>query len=124
MEQPKLMDPLPEGLWVDRLRPGHRVWLPKQQRTAFIAFPWDPPGPGHIAGRLALDFGYGRVEVWFVRGNGNGLDNLPLVRPLEGNLPKNPGELEEPEMRSMRRQIAHLTERINRLEQLLTKGIL
>jgi len=105
--EPKVVPHPPEN-WVECLRPGHRIWLVKEQRDARVAFPWDPPEPGHMAGRLAIDWGYNKIHVWYVTINGCGLDGDPLILPYEGHLPKTPGPLEEPEMRAMRRQIHRL----------------
>lgn len=119
MDQPELLDPLPVEQWMDRLREDDQVWLVKQQMLAVVGMPWEPPSPGHMAGRLVLSFPYGRAEVWYVDGHGNGLDGKPLVRPLAGTLASAPWPATDLERREVRVILASLLERVERLERLV-----
>ncbi len=102
MDQPSLLDPLPAEQWMDRLREGDQLWCVKQQTLARVGMPWEPPAPGYIAGRLVIQFPYGRTEIWYVNGHGNGMDNSPLVRPLAGSLAPVPWPSTDLERREVR----------------------
>lgn len=61
------------------VRAGDAVWLPKENRKAWLNTAWIPPRPGHCAGEIGVD-----GKIWFVDVDGNGFDGLALIAPLEG----------------------------------------
>ena len=120
---------IPDELWVNRLRRGNYVWLAKESRFATIEWEFEPPEPGHIAGRIALrkvgaiDNGVeivgwsGNIESWFIRANGQGMDHSQLFLPVEGHLSDNPPEIDEPVVRNLKRELAKLQSRVDLLER-------
>lgn len=111
----------PSGEWLHRLRRGHYIWLAKEGQYAQVQWPWEPPEPGYITGRLGLrpiDGNYVRGEqTWFVDGRGDGLDGLPLIHPTVGNLPENPAPLPPSELRRINETFDTLRRRIEVLER-------
>lgn len=61
------------------LRAGDAVWLPKENRKAWVDTAWIPPRPGSCAGQIGVD-----GHVWYVDINGDGFDGLALIAPLPG----------------------------------------
>lgn len=118
------MDPLPlpppSEPWLPRLRRGHRIWCPKEAVYATIAWAWEPPEPGCIAGRIAIQLWRNRhvgpVAVWFVDEFGRGLDRSQIICPVEGNLPVEDAPISEPIVRQMMRMISGMQHRIEQLE--------
>jgi hypothetical protein len=102
----------PPANWVERLRRENRVWLVKEQKEAFVDYPYEPAEPGFRIGRIGIR-GSG---AWFVGLNGEGLNGDPLIQPIEGHLPDNPEPLPEPLIRQMQRSIEHLENRVRNLE--------
>jgi hypothetical protein len=126
-EEPKVLRKPEDPRWMERLREGHYVWLPKERQYARIAYPYEVEEPGTCAGRVGLEkvwglifspgvWGLDHIEQWFIRPDGSGLDHRQLVLPTEGNLPDDPPSLPEPLVRQMQRQIAALQTRVERLE--------
>ena len=89
-----LMQDIPEGPWMRRLRECNWIWLVKEEEYATVAFTWQPPEPGFMSGRLVLDrlrqehdgLYKGETQVWFVGARGEGLDGKQLIVPCEGVL--------------------------------------
>jgi hypothetical protein len=102
----------PPTNWVERLHPGHKVWLPEEQKEAEIDFAYEPAEPGYRVGRIGLRKSGG----WYVGLDGEGLNGQSLIQPLEGNLPDNPEPLPEPLVRQMQRAIERLDNRLRTLE--------
>jgi hypothetical protein len=117
MSKPDLViEAMPEGPWLGRLRVGHWVWLVKETRSAQVAFPWQPPEPGTIAGRIGIQIAPGHIQAWYVGENGRGFDDKPLLCPIEGNFPENPPPLPEPQLQQILRALARLVDHHNQLE--------
>ena len=117
------VDYTPPDRWVERLRPGHGIWLVKEKRRVDVAYPWDPPEPGHIAGRLVMDFGYGQLQRWYVKLDGRGMDGSQLILPLEAHLPENPDPVQDPEWRAIRRRLAIFEARLSAMEKIIQAWI-
>ena len=115
--------PLPDGPWMRRLNEGHMIWLVKQGQYARVLFPWQPPEPGYVSGRLAMnlydrvgdDLYAGPVEVWYVNSVGAGFDGKQLVLPCEGHLPEAFVEI----LTKKEREFNELKERVSKLEKWL-----
>ena len=113
----------PPANWMERLRKGHCVYLVKEQEMASVEFPYEPAEPGTRIGRIGIQrFGayenrWLDIQSWYVSSEGLGLDGLPLMQPLVGNLPDNPDPLPEPMVRRLQRAIEHLEHRVEMLEQ-------
>lgn len=94
MTLPKPSEEVPEGFWMRRLRENNWIWLCKEGQYASVAFPWQPPEPGYVSGRLVLNrfnehegrLYRGETQVWFVGSRGQGFDGKQLVLPCEGHL--------------------------------------
>lgn len=119
----KVLD-IPTEPWVHRLRRGHYVWLVKEREYARVEWPWEPPEPGCICGRLGVHrYSIGNMTVagseqtWFMGSLGEGLDYKPLIAPCENNLPENPDPIPSTEIMQIRRELEWLHQRIRRLEQ-------
>ena len=112
-----IMDP-PEG-WMRCLRSGNRIWLCKEKRTARIVVPFIPPE--HSRGGLCGDLVFhhevaGFIDSWMVRPNGNGIDGLPLVRPMKGHLPSVPIQLMSNEFHELNEKVLLLEKKLRRME--------
>ena len=98
---PKVATEVPEGPWMRRLRESNWIWLVKEGQYASVLFPWQPPEPGYMTGRLCLcrsdqrngDLYRGETQVWFVGSRGEGLDGKQLIVPCEGHLPETLAEI-------------------------------
>src|ERR1019366_2736784 len=116
--------------WLERLRRGHKIWLCKERETAIVEFPYEPPEPGYKTGRIGISR-YNDIEnrvlgiqSWFIDSNGLGIDGSPLMQPMIGNLPENPGPIPEPIVRQIERTLERLDRRITSIEhQIITKDI-
>lgn len=108
----------PPHNWVERLRPGHSVWLSKEQQEAVIDFAYEPPEPGFRCGRIGIC----HSGAWFVGLNGEGINGSLLLQPIEGHLPENPEPLPEPLIRQMQRAMERLDNRVRTLENTLVYG--
>lgn len=118
LEQLVVVGTIPDELWVNRLRRGNYVWLVKEDVFATIEWEFDPPEPGHIAGRIALrKVTTNNIESWFIKANGRGLNNSQLFLPVEGHLDVNPPDIDEPIVRSLKRELANLTARMELIER-------
>lgn len=126
-----VMYEIPDQLWVNRLRKDNLVWLVKQNIFASIEWEFEPPEPGHIAGRIAIrkrrdtligtifsSPTYDAIETWFIRANGQGMDYSQLFLPVVGHLENNPKPIDEPEIRQLKRELANLNTRMDMLERL------
>jgi hypothetical protein len=109
--------------WVERLRRGNYVWLPKERRYASIVFSYEPPDPGGVSGRIALrkvDFSSppraGYIEDWFILPDGRGFDNTQIMLPCVGNLDDDPPAQDHTAIRRLMRLITQLQHRMERLE--------
>lgn len=109
--------------WVPRLRRGNRVWLTKESEYADVEYPYEPPEPGHVCGKIGLRRstpGFaGGFQVWFVGLEGQGIDSSQLMQPVEGHLLDAPEPLPEPEIRQLQRHAERLESRLKRLEDAL-----
>jgi len=120
----------PRGSWIERLRKGHIVYLPKEKCYGQIEWAYEPPEPGTIAGRIALrklseyfDAWYQEnrwtikeVQSWFIRPDGTGFDGSQLMLPTEGNLPEEALPIAEPWQRHIERSIGNILSRLEQLE--------
>lgn len=79
--------------WMQNVRPGDYLWLIKEQELAEAVTAWEPPEPGHCAGRITIILArpsstagmiwqISRQEQWFVKGRGEGLDGQLLMRHI------------------------------------------
>jgi hypothetical protein len=114
-----VLDP-PKESWVDRLRNGHWVYLPKEKLYARIIFAWEPPEPGHRTGRIALmkcvESHYWPTEVWWVSLTGCGIDGSRILLPVADNLPDEPAPISDVWQRHVERTLAQLGHRLEHLE--------
>tara|TARA_Y100000034_G_C6896119_1_gene413181 strand:+ start:2113 stop:2541 length:429 start_codon:yes stop_codon:yes gene_type:complete len=125
MSRPNIATEVPAGTWMRRLQESHWIWLVKQEQYASVNFPWQPPGPGHISGRLCLtkfnavgDTLYrDNTEVWFVKGDGTGFDGTQLIMPCEGHLPETLADIVDEEAQRLIMTIDRLTRRVEALER-------
>lgn len=112
----------PHPNWMERLRKGHWVWLVKESQPAQVEFPYEPPEPGFISGRMGIrrfsvsENRYLGIDSWHVGPNGEGIDGSQLMLPTIGNLPENPEPIPEPIVRQLQRTIARLEQRVRYLE--------
>lgn len=114
----------PDGPWMRRLQETHWVWLCKEEEYASVLFPWQPPGPGHVSGRLVLnkmerrgdEIYRGETQVWYIRVDGSGFDGKQLILPCEGHLPETFAEIVDGEAAELKMTINSLLERVRRLE--------
>lgn len=121
MGLPAVNHEVPEGPWMRRLRESNWIWLCKEQQYASVAFPWQPPEPGHVSGRLVLTrfnehegkLYRGETQVWFVGSEGKGFDGKQLVLPCEGQLSETMAEIVD-------RREADLLMTLERLDQRTT----
>ena len=117
---------IPQGNWLERLRKGNRVWLPKENCEGCIYEPYQPPEPGERCGRITLNkvimivgtpgMRYTPTETWYVYPNGKGFDGTQLIIPIVGQLPENPPPLNEPWQRKVERAIEILATEIDGLK--------
>ena len=115
----KVLQP-PNAPWMHRLRTGHFIWLPKENRYAQVAFRWQKPEPGKVAGQMFLEritgdpttAGYvlGAVEMWYVMPDGRGFDGKPLILPLEGNFPTEVLPYDEDRIEKLENDVMELKE--------------
>lgn len=126
MIQPAPLDPPSDPHWMGRLRTGNQVWCTKEKQYAIVVWPWEPPEPGHTAGRVGLDlyFADGTGELhftgqatWYVRPDGTGFDQKQLLQPCEGELADNPPPLPEPIIQRIYRAISSLGTKLAKLEE-------
>jgi hypothetical protein len=108
----------PPDKWIRCLREGNKVWLCKEQKEAIIASPFIPPEHcgGGIAGRIFISKN-GRIENWFIRDDGNGLNKEPLIRPIEGHLPDAPVLMTSEEARILREEITIIKTQIANIQK-------
>jgi hypothetical protein len=114
--------PIPDGPWVERLRRRHRIYLFKEGCEASVEWPYQPPEPGCVAGEIAIrkilyNHFQPTIEVWYVYPDGRGFDGKQLIAPIEGNLPENPPPIPEPWRIKVERQLEHLADAIDKLQQ-------
>jgi hypothetical protein len=114
MIERKLMSRIPHDMWVTHLRKGNVVWLVKEEKFAEIAYPYEIE-PGHIAGDVGIRVAPGHIQKWFIRSNGNGLDNKPLIHPVVGHVPAEPSELPPNDIRRLNREVERLRKRVDLL---------
>lgn len=62
---------------------------------------------------------YQNPQIWFVKDNGRGLDGVPLMTPVEGNLTGVEETLILPDQLKLMRHLADLNQRVRRLESVL-----
>jgi len=112
--------------WIERLRPGHFIWLVKQNCLGQVEIPYYPPENGYTLGKLALQkFAgaeyFGRrslgTEVWYIKSDGTGFDGGRLILPIEHNLPDFPDPIDFPVAVEIRRQIAKLQAEVDQLKR-------
>jgi hypothetical protein len=127
MNTPNIVPEPPDPHWVERLRRNNYVWLPKNGCYAQIAFPYEPPDPGTISGRIGLQrvwgemfqsggWGLHHIEEWFIFPDGRGFDGTQLMLPTEGNLDDDPPPLDHSSIRRIMRQVGYLQHRVEHLE--------
>ena len=127
LDQLKIIEP-PDQEWLTRLKRGHFVWIVKESIFGAIDFAWAAPTPGawtRQTGRIGIkkcwrnnnDWGFCQIESWFVQSNGTGFDGKPLLFPVEGKCPKEEPELSPIWVTNIEKQLALLTNKINRLER-------
>ena len=122
MVERKLMDKIPHDKWVTHLRRGNVVWLVKEEKFAEIAYPYEIE-PGHIAGDVGIRVAPGHIQKWFIRANGNGLDNNPLIHPVEGHVPDDPPDLPPNDVRRLNREMERLTNEVLKMKKVLQNMI-
>ena len=111
--------------WMERITRNHWVWLVKENQPAQIEFPYEPPEPGFIIGRVGIrrfsldENRYLDMQSWHISADGEGIDGSQLILPTEGNLLDNPICLPEPIVRQFQRAIEHLEQKVRSLEQIL-----
>ena len=118
-----LMQDIPEGPWMRRLRESNWIWLVKEEEYATIAFPWHPPEPGFMSGRLVLNrfrqehdgFYRGETQVWFVGSRGEGFDGKQLVVPCDGVLAETFAEFVDENVEQLLAALKHLNQKFNDL---------
>ena len=102
-------------MWVQLLRKGHTVWLSKERVFVTVAYPYEPPSPGHICGEIAIRKD-GRIHTWFLDLEGRGMDGSQLLEPVEGQLADPSDVLPVPAERYLLRVVDELEHRIRNLE--------
>lgn len=115
----------PDDNWVSRLRRGHFVWMIKEKTFAKIEWAWEPPEPGCISGRLGVvplwrhddRWVVTQCHSWFIKANGSGLDNIPLLAPVKDNCPDEPLPISDVWQRHVERTLAQMIARISTLER-------
>lgn len=80
---------IPNYPWLDRLRPGHLVWLVKQKEVARVVAAWEPPGTLSTIGRIFIQpkSVHRPIPAWHVDGYGRGFDSSQLFAPIKESLP-------------------------------------
>ena len=117
----------PDEEWLTRLRRGNIVYLVKEKNFADVEWPYEPPGPQSLCGRVGLkffhllpdgrrDYSCRRQDSWYIRANGQGIDGSQCLLPVEGHVPDNPLPLPPEDIRYILRRLA-------RLEEILIKGV-
>ncbi len=114
----------PDDKWLTRLRHGHFVWAPKENRFAKVDWAWEPPEPGGVAGRVGICFVLEEGEQWdiepcqswYIKPDGTGFDFKPLLMPVEGNCPEEETAISEPWQRQVQRELGFASHRLEQLE--------
>jgi hypothetical protein len=114
---PRPIDP-PDEPWVDRLRRGHVVYLPKEGVHARIEFAYEPPEPGCRLGFIGVHrAGHPYCDLpWFISPEGCGLDGTQIMLPTEGNLPDEPAPISGVWTRHVETVLAGLMHRLEQME--------
>jgi len=131
-EQTKpLMQDIPDGPWMRRLKEANWIWLAKEQEYATVTFPWQPPEPGFSSGRLVITrcqqwhdgFHMAGTQVWYVGSRGEGLDGKQLIIPCEGFLSETYAEYVDENIEklmatieNLKTQVHDLTYRVRKME--------
>ncbi len=107
----------PPENWMYCLREGNQVWLCKERRIATTASPYIPSKyyGGGTCGKLFLAFDDYRIDYWLVRDNGNGIDQVPLIRPIEGHLPDSPVQMLSQEAYKLTIRLSALEKQVDKL---------
>lgn len=109
------MPTMPDDEWLARVPSGNFVYLVKERCFAEVEWPYDPPGPRHVCGRVGLRFNATRRDTWFIRSNGQGIDGTQCLMPVMGQVPDEPLIL-PPE------HVKHILRRLDRLEEIVIWG--
>lgn len=104
------MPEVPDANWLARLRRGNVVRLMKENTSAFVEWPYEPPGPRSTCGRIGLRFSDGTMATWFIRPSGQGINGTQCLWPVVGHVPD-----EEPP--AAPDDIRYLMRRLDRLEE-------
>lgn len=116
----------PDNEWVERLRPGHWIFLVKENCFARVAHSYEGSSYGSC-GQIFIhkfnDNNFQRTEQWYVRPDGCGLDYNPLIAPVEGNVPDDSLPYSKNEVQELKRRLYELTSRVQKIERLVMKYI-
>ena len=117
---------VPDSEWVERLRPGHWIYLVKEGHFARIAHSYEASN-GNQCGQIFIhkfpNNCFTGTEQWYVRSDGRGLDGNLLIAPVEGNVTDKPLPYTGTEVQKLERRLYELTTRIQRLERMLLERL-
>lgn len=75
-----------------------------------MEWPYEPPRPSSVCGRIGLIFGPRNRDTWILNANGKGIDGSQCLMPVEGHLPDTATPLPPEDLR-------HILRRLHRLEE-------
>jgi hypothetical protein len=109
----------PPACWMERLRPGNKAYLVKEDKYVLISQPYESP-PEYRAGSIYFKHdGSFHEERWGIDIHGNGYDGKRLMLPVDGHLADDPCPLPGLEFRHLYRQFEKMRHENEQLRKVI-----